>query len=57
MTDATPNSRLALFLSSKAITQNQLAEMLKTSQPTISAILGGNRNLSKGLIALSLIHS
>ncbi len=51
MTDATPNSRLALFLSSKAITQNQLAEMLKTSQPTISAILGGNRNLSKGMIA------
>lgn len=45
------NIRLKEFLKHKCISGTGLAELLGTSQPTISAILSGRRNLSEGMIA------
>ena len=47
----TPNSRLKEYLKHVKISGTHLAEKLGSSQPTISAILSGNRNLSEGMIA------
>lgn len=47
----TTNSRLSLFLKAKGLTGTELADRVGTSQPTISAILSGKRNLSRGMIA------
>ena len=47
----TANSRLTLLLKHKGLTGTELAEQIGTSQPTISAILNGKRNLSRGMIA------
>lgn len=46
-----PNVRLREFLKHKSVSGTGLAEQLGTSQPTISAILSGRRNLSEGMIA------
>lgn len=46
-----PNQRLCEFCKFKAVSGTLLAEQLGTSQPTVSAILSGKRNLSRGMVA------
>lgn len=47
----TPYGRLDVFVKRMNITRTELADRLGTSQPTVSAILSGKRNLSRGMIA------
>lgn len=51
MPNQSSNSRLKDYLRAKEISGTALAVLLGSSQPTISAILTGNRGLSKGMIA------
>lgn len=51
MPNHSSNSRLKDYLRAKEISGTALAVLLGSSQPTISAILTGNRGLSKGMIA------
>ncbi len=46
-----PNARLDKFIRSMNITRTELALILGSSQPSMSAILSGGRNLSRGMIA------
>ena len=50
-TDETPNMRLDQFINKMNISRTQLANELGSSQPTISAILLGKRNLTRGMVA------
>lgn len=46
-----PNLRLAQFLKHENIKGTEFAEMIGTSQPTVSAILSSKRALSRGMMA------
>lgn len=47
----TANQRLKAFINYLGISITGLAETLKTSQPTMSAIVNGHRNISRGMLA------